>query len=806
MSKVLSNLTFVLAIAGATILAPPARAQLSRNVILHSQLDEHSQYADIWGYTDPGGDEYALVCTTFGLSVINVSDPKNPYETGFVPGPVSTWQDVKTYQSYAYFVNESSGGLAIVDLSDPENPVSAGSWTGSGFHDAHNLYIEESTGRAYIAGSENTGGVRIVSLANPTSPVQVGQWNTAYFHDVYVQDNVLYGAAIYVDTLYLLDVSDPANVTILGSVGNYPGAFTHNVWATPDGDYCMTTDEQVGSRCIMWDVSNPANIVQTDDYVPNPNTIPHNAIIEGGLAFISHYTIGVRIVDVSNPFDIVEVGYYDTNPTDNSGNFRGCWGVYPFFQTSPNLIVASDFTRGLFVLEYKGTLGALQGAITDAASAQDVTHATVEIVSTGNTAAAAEDGSGYFIEDSPGPQVLRVEAFGYLTSNTGATISPDSTTTLDVALTPEPGGVVNGTVRDEGTGVPIANAKVEVITTPWTETTNGTGQYATTNLPVGTHTVRAWAFGYNAMDAVVNIGNGSSLTADFALNPAFLTDDFEAASGWSVSGTASAGQWERADPQPTSDHLGPVQTGSDHTPPPGTHCWVTGPLAGAGIGTYDVDGGQTLLMSPVFDLTGLPSPRVRYSRWYVSGVLFTPTTDVWDVHVSSNAGATWTTIESVEFDGPGWVDVDVAIDSFVAPTDQVQFRFTAQDTADGSITEAAVDDFTIYNVDIHDATSSPGIGALASLKLGPMMPNPLRRGATGTISLLLPTGGRVLAEVYDVTGRRVARLARGVFPGGAHTIRWDGASGNGTFVPTGVYFIRLQVQGEEHTRKVLVLR
>ncbi|MGH2570372.1 MAG: LVIVD repeat-containing protein, partial [bacterium] len=323
MHRARARIALLVAVAPAVAL-PAAAAELSQNIVFHARLDEHVQYADLWGYTAPGGNEYALLTATDGLAVINVTDPKNPYETGFVPMPISTWQDVQTYQHYAYLTNENTGGLRIVSLADPENPVFVGAWTGNGFTDAHTLYIDTSTARAYIAGSSNAGGVRIVSLANPTSPVQVGEWNTTYLHEVYVQDGILYGAAIFADTFYMLDVSNPANVTVLGSVANYPGAFTHSTWATADGNFCMTTDEQVSSRCILWNVSNPASIVQADDYFPNPSTIPHNLHIDGDLAFISHYTIGVRVVDVSDPFDIAEVAFYDTHPEDDGGQFRGC--------------------------------------------------------------------------------------------------------------------------------------------------------------------------------------------------------------------------------------------------------------------------------------------------------------------------------------------------------------------------------------------------------------------------------------------------------------------------------------------------
>ncbi|MGH2569849.1 MAG: carboxypeptidase regulatory-like domain-containing protein, partial [bacterium] len=455
-----------------------------------------------------------------------------------------------------------------------------------------------------------------------------------------------------------------------------------------------------------------------------------------------------------------------------------------------------------FVLEYKGPLGKLAGTIRDSVSGDDLTHAAVEILETGNGAAAAADGSGYVIEDSPGAVSLRTEAFGYATSVTGATITAGITTAHDVVLAPEPGGTVNGAVTDLSTGLAIPGATVKVLGTPLLETVDGAGQYATTNLPAGDWTVRAWAFGYDAKEAHVHIEPGSAITASFALGDGFRVETFELPSaGWAVSGGATSGQWERADPQPTSGELGPIQTGDDHTPAPGTLCWVTGPLGGA-PGDFDVDGGQTILTSPNFNLTGLTSPRLRYWRWYVSGVLFSPTSDFWVVEASSNAGATWTTVETTDLGEQAWLPVDVAIEDFIVPTNQVRFRFTAQDTGAASNTEAAVDDFTIYGIDTHEATDAPA--ALASFEIGPMTPNPLPGGRVGTIRLVLPRSGPVTAGVYDVAGRRVASLVDAVLPAGAHAIRWDGASRK--CAPAGVYFVRLETPEGSRSSKVLVLR
>jgi choice-of-anchor B domain-containing protein len=342
-------------VALVALSAPPAAAQLASNITYHSKLDQHGDYADIWGYTAPDGREYALLGAQTGLAVINITNRIAPYETEYFSGVFSIWRDIKTYGSYAYVVNESSGGLAIFDLSDPENPQAAGTY--SGFSTAHNLYIEESTARCYIAGSNlSAGGVRILSLANPTAPTSLGSWEAEYAHDVVVLNNRMYASAIWAERLFVLDATNAASIATLGSIGNYPSAFTHNAWMTGDNQYVMTTDEEVGASCRMWDVSNPASIVQTDSYRPVPTAIPHNAHIRGDFAYISHYSIGVRIVDISDPHDIVEAGFYDTYAPNNGGGYDGCWGVYPFFPNSPGLMVASDITGGLYVLEFDGAV------------------------------------------------------------------------------------------------------------------------------------------------------------------------------------------------------------------------------------------------------------------------------------------------------------------------------------------------------------------------------------------------------------------------------------------------------------------
>src|SRR5262249_19559062 len=84
-----------------------------------------------------------------------------------------------------------------------------------------------------------------------------------------------------------------------------------------------------------------------------------------------------------------------------------------------------------------------------------------------------------------------------------------------------------------------------------------------------------------------------------------LFHDMETDQGWTVGApgdAATTGVWIRAVPVGSVENGIQVQPALDHTPDPGTMCFVTGNAAASTdpIGTADVDGGATTLLSPVF--------------------------------------------------------------------------------------------------------------------------------------------------------------------------------------------------------------
>src|SRR5262245_21209469 len=92
-------------------------------------------------------------------------------------------------------------------------------------------------------------------------------------------------------------------------------------------------------------------------------------------------------------------------------------------------------------------------------------------------------------------------------------------------------------------------------------------------------------------------------------------DDIETDQGWVVNpngtDTATAGQWERGNPEAT-DFFGPKQLDNTLS---GVNALVTGRLAGAAAEDNDIDGGLTSIQSPAITLTGGSNYVLRFSYY-----------------------------------------------------------------------------------------------------------------------------------------------------------------------------------------------
>jgi choice-of-anchor B domain-containing protein len=309
----------------------------------------------VWGYTAPDGSEYTLMGVYEGVAVVRVPDMQ---VIGVTPGPNDFGtcyyhRDIKTYQHYAYVTSEMHGlneGVMIIDLQYlPDSVHFVKSYIHGSQIVSHNLYIDTDSGFAYILTSGNFQ-VRIVSLADPENPVDVGQIPTQKSHDVYVRNDTAYVSEGSQNRYSIWDVSNKTSPRFLNRILPASFGYAHNLWLSEDGNIAVTTEETIGHTVKIWDVSNPASDISFLGEYLGANQLAHNAHVKGNFVFISHYSYGISVVNISNPAQPVEVAHYDTFAENDAPGFWGCWGAYPF--TKDGYVYAGDTNGYLTVLKF----------------------------------------------------------------------------------------------------------------------------------------------------------------------------------------------------------------------------------------------------------------------------------------------------------------------------------------------------------------------------------------------------------------------------------------------------------------------
>jgi choice-of-anchor B domain-containing protein len=297
---------------------------------------------DIWGWTSPAGEEYALATNSGGIAFVRVTDPENPVFVGRIasqnPGNIGNlWGDPATYRNFGYFTNEiNPSPITVVDLealdglgpapsADTDLPAPTSFFSGGGYLSAHNIQIHEATGFAYVAGvrlatgaANNACGLETPPRFNtliydlntdPVNPNVVACVPDRGEHDFYP---VIYNGPdaqhqgkeiLFVfdgrdrtppvgekigGFTEIWDVSDKGNIQVLSRM-RFPGlVFSHNGWTTEEQDYLFIGDEvdelvQAGwsaTPSFAQPVENPTNKPQTGTYIVDIRDLDNPALVE----------------------------------------------------------------------------------------------------------------------------------------------------------------------------------------------------------------------------------------------------------------------------------------------------------------------------------------------------------------------------------------------------------------------------------------------------------------------------------------------------------------------------------------------
>lgn len=746
------------------------KAQTNTSLIGYLDLPTiHStEMNDIWGYTDEDNNEYALVGTQDGTSVVDITDGANPIEVFWKDGLNSTWRDVKTYGDFAYVTTEAQEGLLILDLTSlPDASGITSTYftgpTGNEWLTAHNLYIDES-GFLYIFGANRgNGGVMVYDLnSSPTNPTEVLDINDWYVHDGFVQNDTGYFGNIYEGHFSMWDVADKAN-PILISTALTPTTFTHNIWAASNG-FAYSTDEVAGGYIGAYDLSNPITPVLVDKIQSSPgdNIIPHNAHVNGNYLYTSYYADGVVIHDISRPHNMVEVGQYDTSPI-HSEDFVGCWGVYPYFASGK--IIASDIEEGLFIISANLPQASyLEGNITEQGTGNPVGN--VEVTIDGTTINDQSNIFGDYATGIASVGAMDVSFFKvlYFPQTLSVDFQEGIVNIQDVVLEKIPQYSVTIRVLDSQTNLPIVNANVSLEHT-YVEhegTTDANGEVVLDIYYQDVYQLHAGKWGH-----VTSCFSDTLITSTTGVVEVFLDegiyDDFTFDYGWDTIHTGSKAGWVRDIP------VGVVKNGTIQNPYSeiswdcGNYAYITG--NGTEVSnTEEVNKGEAILLSPVMDLSGYTDPHVNFTVWYFNKFGATAPNDTLFIYMNNGTDQVLIDFYDPETATMGyWIGNSVSLNDKMTVTSTMQLIVYISDFEETeNITEAAFDFFSITNYSVLGIDE--GVSKNTELLI---YPNPftdqLSISEPNTYITIYNFSGQLVFESFNETTVNLSHLSKGIY-------------------------------------------
>ena len=625
----------------------------------------------------------------------------------------------------------------------------------------HNIFIDEF-GWAYLSGCNiNGGGFLFVDVfTNPGQPEYVGKGPFVYSHDLYARNNLVYSADIGAGYFSIHDVTDKTNSIQLG-IQQTELLATHNTWLSDDGTICYTTDETGNAPIGSYDVSDPTDIQELDQFRPFFNLglgpVPHNVFVWDDFLIISYYTEGCIVVDAQFPDNLIQVGNFDTF-LSGTGGFSGAWGAYPYFPSG--LVAVSDQSNGLFVLEPNYIRACyLEGTVTDASNGNPIVEAKIDFLD--ELTFADTDILGEFRTGiaTAATYDIRISKPGYATVDTSLNLENGELITLDVALQPLASFNLSGAVVEAGSGSIIPNAvlRLENEEVSFDITADENGNFTLNNIFEANLAVIAGKWGYQTkiLDAELFNEANNSLTVE--LEPGY-EDIFLLDLGWVETGVANQGRFELAIPPNGISFTLPdgtdliIQVGEDSPNDPGNGCYLTDNNSNLEQGW--LESGTTRITSPYFDGTSFESPAVSYETYFFNVIADpnNPTSGNDRLRVSISNGDNIVELETIEAEdqvGDDFIPATFNLNEYIEITDSMQLIFNAVGGGTNDFLEAAVDNVKIFDNPI-DATQE----IVASDFDLAIFPNPSSTDFNVSYNIKA-WEGEGLAKVYNALGQLV---------------------------------------------------
>ncbi|MFO7651815.1 MAG: hypothetical protein R6X13_10810 [bacterium] len=166
-------------------------------------------------------DSFAYVADAYcGLQVVSIARPDNPVEVGSTPALTGTVAVAVSASGRFAYVFDDDSGFVVVEVALPSLPVLRGRLRLAGNVEEIAAFGEHC---ALAAGGS---GLRLMSVADPLLPAEVGRVESLFALSVAVDESSRTAWVGCLDSVVAVDVADPAQPVVVGSVRTGAGEVT----------------------------------------------------------------------------------------------------------------------------------------------------------------------------------------------------------------------------------------------------------------------------------------------------------------------------------------------------------------------------------------------------------------------------------------------------------------------------------------------------------------------------------------------------------------------------------------------------
>lgn len=265
---------------------------------LNPQLVHDFQFGDYYDAIEVvDSTAYVIVNYPSAIQVFNVADPTHPFKINDYATEGTSLEMVIIDQ--IGYIADGPNGISIVDFSDPANFRLIGN-----FFPANGTKSLSYTA-PYLYVAKEYDGLHILDIQNPAQPIIIGEFEmNDFIESMRIHNDILY-VLFYNTTIQLYDISNnPLQPQFLSQI--YLTADSDRF--DTDGNYLYWAKNWRGVHIYnIIDKSNPRWIseIETRDKA-------YSVFIDSSLLYIADYEAGMEICDISNPYQPLLLGSYDS--------------------------------------------------------------------------------------------------------------------------------------------------------------------------------------------------------------------------------------------------------------------------------------------------------------------------------------------------------------------------------------------------------------------------------------------------------------------------------------------------------------